>query len=313
MWHAAEVNLVLRSLDQGKPNVVNRVLPRAKLDLVSYSAWDAMPGKGDLRRALDYIAAQAPDSAAFGARNVYLGEFGWPENDGLEKHREIVRSAVETALDWGCPWIIYWQLFCNEPKRTPVSANDDCRGFWLLKPDGTRAWAWDYLHGLLRGPAAPVDLMADTWEVVDVLGRTAVTAPEAPAPRADRFVGVFYFLWQGAHGQSGPHDISKILAAHPEAITDASHSLWLAWASGVTPFGQPRPRASCQLQPLSVTANAAKVAARPTFLMTRPRDVTLAPPVYNLVRRTHRAGFTGRCTHIAARILRSVDHRGTAC
>ncbi|HNY85704.1 MAG TPA: hypothetical protein PKN23_04335 [Candidatus Hydrogenedentes bacterium] len=226
VWHAAEVNLVLRSLDQGKPNVVNRVLPRAKLDLVSYSAWDAMPGKGDLRRALDYIAAQAPDSAAFGARNVYLGEFGWPENDGLEKHREIVRSAVETALDWGCPWIIYWQLFCNEPKRTPVSANDDCRGFWLLKPDGTRAWAWDYLHGLLRGPAAPVDLMADTWEVVDVLGRAAVTAPEAPAPRADRFVGMFYFLWLGAHGQSGPHDISKILAAHPEAVSDASHPAW---------------------------------------------------------------------------------------
>ena len=79
------------------------------------------------------------------------------------------------------------------------------------------------------------------------------------------------------------------------AITEPSQSLWLAWASGVMPFGHPRPKASCQLQPLSVTANAAKVTARATFFMPRPRGVTLAPPVYNLVRRTCRAGFTGQC------------------
>lgn len=150
VFHAAEVNLVMRSLDGGKPGVVNKVLPQTRLDLVSYSAWDAMGGKDGLRRALDYIAEQTPDSAAFGAKNVYLGEFGWPENDDPEKHRTAVRNAVETGLDWGCPWLIYWELFCNEPRKRPVAGNDDCRGFWLIKQDGSRAWAWEYLRGVLE-------------------------------------------------------------------------------------------------------------------------------------------------------------------
>lgn len=82
------------------------------------------------------------------------------------------------------------------------------------------------LVGTVCAAEQAVDLMSDTWEAVDALGRAAVTAPEAPAPRADRFVGMFCFLWLGAHGQSGPHDIGKILAAHPEAVTDANHPEW---------------------------------------------------------------------------------------
>ncbi|MBW7864352.1 MAG: hypothetical protein H3C30_08060 [Candidatus Hydrogenedentes bacterium] len=73
---------------------------------------------------------------------------------------------------------------------------------------------------------SPVDLMSDTWEAVDGLGRVLPVAPSLPAPRGDRYVGMFYFLWMGEHGQSGPHDVSKILAAHPEAIHDRDHPAW---------------------------------------------------------------------------------------
>jgi hypothetical protein len=41
VYHAAEVNRVVASMKDGKPNLVNTVLPHTKLDLVSYSAWDA--------------------------------------------------------------------------------------------------------------------------------------------------------------------------------------------------------------------------------------------------------------------------------
>ncbi len=152
VWHAAEVNLVKIAMEDGRPTVANRVLPQTRLDLVSYSAWDTQRDPKRLRAALDYIAAQAPDRAPFGNRNVYLGEFGLPENDStVPRVRETVGRAVETALDWGCPYVIYWQLYCNEPRRRPVDTNDDVRGFWLIRPDGTKAAAWHELRRRLAG------------------------------------------------------------------------------------------------------------------------------------------------------------------
>ncbi len=41
VYHAAEVNRVVSTMKQGRPNMVDKVLPHTKLDLVSYSAWDA--------------------------------------------------------------------------------------------------------------------------------------------------------------------------------------------------------------------------------------------------------------------------------
>ena len=39
----------------------------------------------------------------------------------------------------------------------------------------------------------------------------------APAAESERQVGLFYFLWLGEHGRKGPWDVSKILAADPDA------------------------------------------------------------------------------------------------
>jgi len=158
VYHAAEVNRVVQSMRTGFPNMVNKVLPHVKLDLVSYSAWDAATAHYSdpnvLRDALDFIAANAPDSVDFGDKNVYLGEFGMPENQFSPEQVQMgVRHAVETGRDWGCPYIVYWQLYCNELRDSnttpPVENNDAVRGFWLIRPDGTKAWAWDYFHGLL--------------------------------------------------------------------------------------------------------------------------------------------------------------------
>jgi len=166
VYHAAEVNRVVSSMKEGKPNLVNKVLPHTRLDLVSYSAWDATTKLYDepdvFREALDFIAANMPDSPDFGGRNVYVGEFGMPENKfPAGQIQKVIPSAVETALDWGCPYIVYWQLYCNELKgknrRAPVHSNDDVRGFWLIRPDGSKAWTWDYLYGLLNSPAPKAD------------------------------------------------------------------------------------------------------------------------------------------------------------
>ena len=158
VYHAAEVNRVVSTMKEGRPNMVDKVLPHTKLDLVSYSAWDATAEYSDnsqiLREALDFIAKNMPDNVEFGDRNIYVGEFGMPENKfSPEKIQKVIPGAVETALDWGCPYIVYWQLYCNELKdakqKPPVQINDAVRGFWLIRPDGSKAWTWDYFYGLL--------------------------------------------------------------------------------------------------------------------------------------------------------------------
>lgn len=159
VYHATEVNRVVQSMREDFPNMVTKVLPHTHLDLVSYSAWDAAvehyADPNVLRQALDFIAAHAPDSPDFGDRNVYIGEFGMPESGyTLDQIRTAVPNAVRTGLDWGCPYVIYWQLYCNEMKdpnaKPPVTSNDAVRGFWLIRPDGTKSWLWDYFHGLFE-------------------------------------------------------------------------------------------------------------------------------------------------------------------
>ena len=71
-----------------------------------------------------------------------------------------------------------------------------------------------------------LDSFSDTWVATDVLGRPVATFPEVPAPRADRTVGIFYFLWHGAHVQGGPFDVTKILAADPAAMQKPDSPLW---------------------------------------------------------------------------------------
>lgn len=164
VYHATEVNRVVQSMRQDFPNMVLKVLPHTNLDLVSYSAWDSATehyaDPNVLRQALDFIAAHTPDSPDFGNRNVYIGEFGMPESGySLDQIRTAIPNAVRTGLDWGCPYVVYWQLYCNELKdpnaRPPVQSNDAVRGFWLIRPDGTKSWLWDYFHSLFA-PISPV-------------------------------------------------------------------------------------------------------------------------------------------------------------
>jgi hypothetical protein len=64
------------------------------------------------------------------------------------------------------------------------------------------------------------------WPGVDALGRNLPMADEVGGPRADRFVGIFYFLYQGEKVNYGPFDATKIIAAHPEALTSSDCPFW---------------------------------------------------------------------------------------
>jgi len=70
------------------------------------------------------------------------------------------------------------------------------------------------------------DNFSDTWVVTDELGRRTPNFEEVGPPRPERWVGIFYFLWHGAHINGGPYDITRILRQDPEAMQKGDSPLW---------------------------------------------------------------------------------------
>jgi hypothetical protein len=89
---------------------------------------------------------------------------------------------------------------------------------------------WILLLGLCMAcPCAQTkawDRGSDTWVATDALGRSVSTNEQAGNPRPGKFVGIFYFLWLGEHGQGGPYDNTKILAADPDAMKKSTSPPW---------------------------------------------------------------------------------------
>lgn len=140
--HAVEVNRVFDGF-RGVPNVTRSVLPRVEVDLVSYSTWDALESPADLAVAIEEIRRHARTGPLFGPRAVMLGEIGIPENIQPDRIADRWDGWIGAALALGVPYIFQWELYCNElrPDRPrpngPIRDNADCRGFFLVRPDGS--------------------------------------------------------------------------------------------------------------------------------------------------------------------------------
>lgn len=74
------------------------------------------------------------------------------------------------------------------------------------------------------------DLWSDTWVATDALDRRLSNYAEVGPPRDNRTVGIFYFIWHGQHGTSGPWDISQILEADPDNPAWGPVHLFHHWA-----------------------------------------------------------------------------------
>jgi hypothetical protein len=86
------------------------------------------------------------------------------------------------------------------------------------------------------------DLFPDTWVGHDALGRTMPTIAEVGPVKKDhrRVVGIFYITWHSdsLSAVKSPYaaDVSRILAADPNARLDAKHPLW---TEGSYHWGEP--------------------------------------------------------------------------
>jgi hypothetical protein len=140
VFHACEVNLVRQAQEAGAPSVTTDVLPHVNVDLASYSAWDTKDSSEHFAKALAFIAKHKMPNEPFGEHSVYVGEFGMPESEcSPQQAYERTAAMLEEARRFGCPYAVYWQLYCNEPVRTPAKVNADYKGFWLVRPDGTHS------------------------------------------------------------------------------------------------------------------------------------------------------------------------------
>jgi TAT (twin-arginine translocation) pathway signal sequence len=165
VYHAAEVNRVWDST-KGLPTLTNRVLPHVALDLVSWSSYDGMKTATETWQGIELIRQHMRPSPTFGKNAVFVGEIGKPENEA--KEADIIEwwdRAMGVMLAMDIPWIVHWELYCNEPKdgtksdRRPRKA-EEMRGFWLLRPDGSLSHSGRYLTTLLQnaGKSLPEDV-----------------------------------------------------------------------------------------------------------------------------------------------------------
>jgi hypothetical protein len=146
VYHYTEVNHVSAVSMAGRPSVTNRVLPRTNVDFVSYSTYDSLddiPNK--IPRALDYIESKLPTKAGIASKRVFIGEYGfaahtYPESERDHRSRQVMRI----GLDWGCPFVLCWQMYNNE------FSNGVENGYWLIDNHGVKQPLWHTLAGFYR-------------------------------------------------------------------------------------------------------------------------------------------------------------------
>jgi len=151
-----EINLVKKAMREGRPAIGNEVLPYIKTDFVSYSSYDVTKGAlktgGDAGRkeffeAMDYIEKHLPPSDLVGKR-VMIGEYGVTlESVGdAQAQAQQVAQMMRWGLEWGCPFVLYWQLYCNEINEQTRKH----RGYWLMDDQGRKQPVWNLHREFLR-------------------------------------------------------------------------------------------------------------------------------------------------------------------
>lgn len=139
VWHYTEVNHPTITLIHSRPSLADRVLPHVPVDFVSYSAYDSQHDPELMRRVLDDLQARLIPKAEITGKRIFLGEYGfWTRKEGRVQNtpeEQDTRSlkVIQTALEWGCPFVLYWQLYNNE-----LDADGSHRGFWMIDDQGVK-------------------------------------------------------------------------------------------------------------------------------------------------------------------------------
>ncbi len=148
LYFYVEVNLSDLAL-AGKDCVINSILPNINPDYVSFSSYTATnPPKNEaemdqlLTEHLNYIESKMQPKPEIKGKRLFIGEYGWSElgfysNEPAYRSPEEVNQrakwVMKSALKWGCPYILWWEMYNNE-----MSKDGKNRGFWLINEKGVK-------------------------------------------------------------------------------------------------------------------------------------------------------------------------------
>ncbi len=132
VFHYTEVNRVMDAL-RGRVTVTNDVLPGTHVDYVSYSCYDSQQKADDLTRCLDHIESKLPPKAGITGKRVFIGEYGYPAAANSPRSQDQrSRRLMRTGLAWGCPFVLYWEVYNNEVTQGRQV------GYWLIDDRGVK-------------------------------------------------------------------------------------------------------------------------------------------------------------------------------
>ena len=183
VMNAIEVNRIFDYSENGLRRVINKVVPFAQADMVTYSSYDSSLRGADstseasaMDQAFGVINSLAPDPLGLGSRRMLISEYGLFENERPTETIWRTQTIISTAKSAGLLGAFDWQVFDNECRDTNLNYfpngsvidsavhpdNSQCRGLWLLRPDGSES--------------AVVSLLAPYWSDTSA-------PPPPPAPK----------------------------------------------------------------------------------------------------------------------------------
>jgi hypothetical protein len=139
LWHYTEVNLVLPFLKGGQC-ITNDILPQVDVDYVSYSCYDSLQKeiREDLFAALTHIESRLKSKPAIAGKRVFIGEYGFPTRRySAEEQNQKSIEAMIAGLEWGCPFVLYWELYDNE------GTTERPGGFWMINERNEKQPVWE--------------------------------------------------------------------------------------------------------------------------------------------------------------------------
>lgn len=134
LYHYLELNLSDLAV-KGEDCVTNSVLPFTNTDYVSFSSYTATnpPSTEEemdsvLTSHLNYIESKIPEKKTINGKRLFIGEYGWSEAAySQEVINQRAKWVMKTALRWGCPFVLFWEMYNNE-----LNEDGSNRGFWLI-------------------------------------------------------------------------------------------------------------------------------------------------------------------------------------
>lgn len=149
---AVEVNRVVDArLYPHRRRILNDLAGKIRPDIISYSAYDSTivqqgswgADQAAWEAATEPVLRQALHTIqkAFPGVPIYIGEFGFPENEATNDHPlndvgEMIGLVERVCREEGVKYLIYWQVFDNE-QSVPYTY----RGYWFRKDDDSATLA----------------------------------------------------------------------------------------------------------------------------------------------------------------------------